>query len=493
MNHLRLDSLDVSGYRNDGILVGSWNGLSGYADVRITNCQVHANGEAGLCSYAFYPATGLAHHDWYVGGCTAYDNAGRADITNTHTGNGIVLSGIDGALVEKCVAYHNGWLNANQSGGPVGIWGWSCNNLIIQLCESHHNMSGTSKDGGGFDLDGGCTNSVLQYNYSHDNQGPGYLLAQFGGAPAMHDLTVRYNISENDARKYNQGAIELWSSGDNGGIVRANIYNNTVYLGATADGSAPSAAYITSDGITAVALRNNTLQTAPGLPVLISRTDAGVRLEGNCYWTPGAALQLLWNGTTYSSLSDWRTATSQETLDAGTRPTGLCADPSMSIFTTSSANSTLSTATAGYNPKPTSAVVGAGLRLTVEFGLNPGERDFFGNPTPANQVAGNIGASEARAAPLATAGAATPTAAWCTIFPTIVRDEVHVVTGQPAALVEVQLFDLMGRLCHQWQVPSGQLSADSPGLALPTLAAGQYVLQVGCGTRVQRQKLVVSR
>lgn len=42
----------------------------------------------------------------------------------------------------------------------------------------------------------------MQYNYSHDNQGLGYLLAQFPGAPAMHDLTVRCNISENDAHSY---------------------------------------------------------------------------------------------------------------------------------------------------------------------------------------------------------------------------------------------------------------------------------------------------
>jgi hypothetical protein len=143
--YLRLDSLDVSGYQNSGISIGSWQGTSGYDDVRVTDCQVHANGEAGMSSYSESLA---AHQNWYVGNCQAFDNSGRADVTITNTGNGIVLSGIDGALIEHCTAYHNGWLNANQGGGPVGIWGYCCNNLVIQHCEAHHNSSGTEPDGG---------------------------------------------------------------------------------------------------------------------------------------------------------------------------------------------------------------------------------------------------------------------------------------------------------------------------------------------------------
>ena len=203
LQHLVLDNVSAQGYHNAGILIGSWSGSSGYDQVRITRCTMSANGEVGLASYAELLA---AHHNWYVAYCQAFDNAGRPDITTTNTGNGIVMSGIDGVTVEYCEAHNNGWLNANQSGGPVGIWGYCCNNLIIQYCESHHNESGTCRDGGGFDLDGGCTNSVLQYNYSHDNGGPGYLLAQYPDAPPMHDLTIRYNISENAGRRCGQGA-----------------------------------------------------------------------------------------------------------------------------------------------------------------------------------------------------------------------------------------------------------------------------------------------
>ena len=83
-----------------------------------------------------------------------------------------------------------------------------------------------SLDGGGFDLDGGVTNSVLQYNYSHDNDGAGYLVYSYPDAPyTCRNNTVRYNISQNDGRKHHFGAILV------GGDLRdTNIYNNTLYV-----------------------------------------------------------------------------------------------------------------------------------------------------------------------------------------------------------------------------------------------------------------------
>ena len=377
LSYLRLDSLDVSGYRNSGISIGSWKGTSGYSDVRVTASQVHANGESGLSSYSQDLG---AHRQWYVSKVQAFDNSGRADVTTTNTGSGILLSGIDGALVENCLAYNNGWLNANPSGGPVGIWGYCCNNLIIQKSESHHNSSGTTHDGGGFDLDGGCTNSVLQYNYSHDNGGPGYLLAQYNGAPAMHDVTIRYNVSKDDARRDSQGALHVWSSGDNGGIQRATIHNNTVLLSPPTDGSSPKAILITSAGFSDLAIRNNVLQTTGGLQVLSTVSTSSLSLQGNCYWNP-TKLAIDWNGNAYTDLASWRAATGQEKLASG-RTTGLNADPKLP-----SSDPTLA-------PMSISPVRGAALNLQAEFNVNPGPQDFVGNPTPPAPLSGNIGAVE---------------------------------------------------------------------------------------------------
>ena len=56
-------------------------------------------------------------------------------------------------------------------------------------------------DGDGFDLDGGVTNSVIQYCYSHDNDGPGLMLYGYtdAGVATWNNNTIRYCVSQNDA------------------------------------------------------------------------------------------------------------------------------------------------------------------------------------------------------------------------------------------------------------------------------------------------------
>jgi hypothetical protein len=202
----------------------------------------------------------------------------------------------------------------------------------------------------------------------------------------MHDLTVRYNVSENDARQHSQGAINVWSSGASGGIERALIHNNTVLMTPPADGSQPRALYIMSGGFSDLIIRNNVLVTTGGLPVVTTASTSSLRLEGNCYWN---ATQLIinWAGTTYTDLASWRAATGQEQLTDG-RATGVSADPQLP-----SADPTLA-------PLSDSPIQGSGLNLRAEFNISPGPQDFVGNPTPDMTDPSNIGAIEAKTAPL---------------------------------------------------------------------------------------------
>lgn len=492
LQHLVLDNINAHGYQDAGIIIGSWNGNSGYNQVRITECSASANGSVGIVSYSELLA---AHHNWYVGYCRAFDNSGRANITDNHTGSGIVLGGVDGALIEHSEAYHNGWLNASQSGGPVGIWGYCCNNLTIQYCESHHNESGTCRDGGGFDLDGGCTNSVLQYNYSHDNVGPGYLLAQYPGAPPMHDLTVRYNISENDGRGCGQGALLLWSTGASGGIQRANIHNNTIYVSPPADGSRPKAVDIISGGISDVVIRNNVLQTTGGLPLVASVTTQGVLLQGNAYWSSGQNLQIDWGSGHYNSLEAWRTASGQEQM--GVRATGIEVDPQLQQ---PGAGGTLAILNSGrqltsltaYRLQSGSNLMNAGLDLLTEFGLDPGPRDFFGNPTPARGVGRSIGAYENS---IVASNTKAATISWCDVYPNPARGSINlnvVTTGATSRTpILIQVYDVMGRL--QFSQTRQAQAAGSLDLRLPlgALTAGRYHLEVLQGGRRYSEALLV--
>ncbi len=288
LSNIRIHRVDVSGFKHAGInftaqpIDNSW---SGFRNVRITNTTSHDNGDAGInCIGAWNPErNGYAHADFYIGTCSAYRNAGIPD-KGSHSGNGIVLAQVDGALIEHCRAYENGKLNDSEGGGPVGIWTWDANRIVIQFNESHHNRTGSSKDGGGFDLDGGVTNSVVQSNYSHDNDGAGYLLAQFEGARPFYGNVVRYNLSVNDGRRNKYGGIHLWSTGANGGITRTTFYGNTVYMTKSTDGN-PAGVDCSSEGIRSIRFHNNYFHTDGKAVSIRGQANRNVVFNNNTFAT----------------------------------------------------------------------------------------------------------------------------------------------------------------------------------------------------------------
>jgi hypothetical protein len=165
LTNVLIDNVEVSGFKEHGILVYA-KAQYGYSDVKIVNCRSHDNGRSGITVGAeAYPAT--PHSDVSLTNCVAYQNTGIPGLP-VHTGSGIVISGFRRGLIQFCEAYQNGGLcDATESGGPVGIWAYNCDEGIIQYNISHHNHSNNNADGGGFDLDGGTTNSVLRYNLSY--------------------------------------------------------------------------------------------------------------------------------------------------------------------------------------------------------------------------------------------------------------------------------------------------------------------------------------
>ena len=282
--NIQIHQVDVSGFGLSGIHFtaeptdSSW---SGFSDVKITDTTSHDNGDAGIsCIGAWNPEeTGYAHTDFYIGNCSVYRNTGILG-KGSHSGNGIVLGQVDRATIEHCCAYENGRLNDYEGGGPVGIWVWDANRVVIQFNESHHNRTGSSKDGGGFDLDGGVTNSTVQYNYSHDNDGAGYLLAQFSGARPFYGNVLRYNLSVNDGRRNSYGGIHLWSTGASGGIRDTAFYRNRIYMAHSVK-STPAVVDCMSGGIRNIRFYNNCFQTDGNVALVRGETNREVVLKDN--------------------------------------------------------------------------------------------------------------------------------------------------------------------------------------------------------------------
>lgn len=304
-----------------------------------------------------------------------------------HSGDGIVFGSVSGGIIERSLAHDNGALGF----GGIGIWTYDSTSVTIQDNESYNNHTSGGTDGGGFDLDGGTSNSVLQYNYSHGNDGAGLGLYQYSGAPAWSGNTVRYNISENDGRKNSYSGIQLWNGGS--GLSGAEIYNNTIYVSPAATGR-PRAVFVQT-ATTNVHVRNNILFTTGGLPLIdVASGQSGLLFQGNDYYANGGTVTLRWYGVIYNSLNNWRTATGQERL--GTTNTGLSVDPQLNGPGGGGTigNPDLLNTLFAYRLKSSSSMINAGLGLQQLFALNAGPHDFYDTPIP--QLGGfDLGANEA--------------------------------------------------------------------------------------------------
>ena len=326
--HVRVRDVESSGFGGHGVRVetSSMNlagvvldalvpAKAGYRDVRIERVDAHDNGLAGIYVYGeFNPLWGgtYAHRDVVVRRCRAYRNAGRPGPDLPHTGSGIVVSDVDGAVVEHSVAFENGVRSQSQAGGPVGIWAWDATRVVIQRNVAYGNRTGGPKDGGGFDLDGGVTHSVLQYNLSYDNDGSGYLIAQFPGAHPLHDNVVRYNVSVGDGRKNSTAGIQVWSGDPESPVTRTLVAHNTIVQTPSAEG-VPSALFVREASAEDFVARDNVFATVGAVPLVTHRPgQRGLDLGGNVW--AADTLVAVWDGRP-ASLAEWQTGAGLADLD----------------------------------------------------------------------------------------------------------------------------------------------------------------------------------
>ena len=377
---IRVDHVDVGGFGKVGVEFRGSGTTTRICDARVTYANVHDIGLVGIQT----SARGInVHSNIYIGFCTVSNVAG-VSTASSHTGDGILIAQTDNALVEYCVAVSNCW-NGN---GAVGIWTFASTKVTIQFCESYGNGTIGPDDGDGFDLDGGSTDCVMQYNYSHDNAGAGFGVFQFSWAPHYTNNIVRYNISQNDGRKNSYGAITIWNDNNGGGINNVEIYNNTLFVTPAIRGTPSGINIFGTCELTNVNIRNNCIITTHGLPLVKSTLGSlnGINFQGNNYWSSGGAFSIQCNNTTnYTSLVTWRAAGMEK---IGATNVGYNLDPQL---VNPGGDGTLGDATrlpellptlTAYQTKPSSPLREAGLDLKALFILNIGTQDFYGNKVP---------------------------------------------------------------------------------------------------------------
>ncbi len=370
LRHFHVNNVEVSGYGSTGMLFESAYGNGYMQDIRVTNSVFHHNLNGGIQTIGPGGAsTGVFYRtifDVYIAYVTIYDNAG------------VTLGGVDGALVERSVSYNTTDFGSLVGGGFVV---YNSSNVVLQHNEAY-NVKSPGIEGAGFALDWDTVNCVLQYNYSHDNDGAGFVL--FGspgfGLPDSFGNTIRFNVSENDARVNTYAGITVYL-----GVYNAEIYNNTVFM-EPRPGVAYSAFQLWEWSGASLHIRNNIFSTTGGVPLVVVFTPTGsgfdLVFQGNNYYSSGAPFTIYYEDAPYSSLAAWRVATNQEKLN--NTPTGSSVDPQLKNPGNGGTigNPDLLETMTAYQLKPTSPLKNSGLNLLALFGLDPGPEDFFGNPFP---------------------------------------------------------------------------------------------------------------
>ena len=122
-----------------------------------------------------------------------------------------MIGQVHDAVIEYCEARYNGWDMPRKGNGPSA----SGRGRRTALSSSSASRTTTAAPGltAAVSILTADVNSILQYNYSHDNHGSGYLICQYEGAKPFRNNIVRYNISQDDGLTNHNAGIYVWVGG----------------------------------------------------------------------------------------------------------------------------------------------------------------------------------------------------------------------------------------------------------------------------------------
>jgi Bacterial Ig domain len=391
---------------NSGVLISNVMVLDFAADVLVYNPGSPGTGIAATVENSYVggssnsvnvdvgvwgelPGTNLT-----VSGVYATNVNGRAGSSvgsyNGCCGNGLFLSNGATGVIEFSVV--NGFNSlVDTCGGGAGIWSYSTKNVIFKFNEVYGgSVASRGCDGHGFDLDAGTVNGLVEYNYSHNNVGAGFL---HYNAPTGQDWvrnTTRYNISEND--KTSCVSVAFTQNGS-----ESYIYNNTCF----SDSTLFAGSCLNTLGNPDVVFVNNLCYHMSVAPWLVYAPNnpppSNMLLDYNLYYAGGGNARFQWGvAGTYGTFPEFQVATSKEVHGVYANPLIAGSPPVATCFRSGTP--------AGPQPCPSvydltvdSPAVGVGLDLTrPPYSQNIGSQDYYGNSIPNGVGTGyNIGADGA--------------------------------------------------------------------------------------------------
>ena len=364
LRHFRLTNLvvhDVTGQvktKSSGLVVLKSGGSDQTFDDIVID-GVTAYNTTQWCGIMVLGAAGRDRSDWSR---RATNVVIRNSIIHDVYGDGIVMFQVHKGKIEKSVAWRAGLQPTQTIGTPNGIWYWSCSDCVIEWTEGF-SIDSPGVDGGVYDIDWGCDNSIIQYNFGHDSMG--YCASVFGaGKYKTTNSVVRYNVCVNNgrspklARRQGDMYISTWEGGSLDGV---EIYNNTFYWNPPINAPVLLIDQAEFAGSRPNFFRNNLIFSA--VPAM-AQSFSPLASDNNLFWYTGRR-QPSWiiDKRQHEGLEAYRAATGQDRAS-------LLADPKL---------------TATMLPRPGSPVIGAAVSIA-----NRGDNDAFRRPLPAKASIGAL-------------------------------------------------------------------------------------------------------
>jgi hypothetical protein len=350
------------------------NGITGYGSANIINCLYQGN--------------------------MVYDIGGKTNTAGGVEGNGIVATDTGACVVQYNVAHDLG-ANTTTCGGPAGIWAYSSDQATLQYNEvySVRPTSGSVGSACGWDglsLAEGVTNSVVQYNYAHDNFGGGIVTS--ADTNPWGPGTIRYNVLQNNdtSGMGYYGEIVLSSTVSN--MYRVDVYNNTVFN----DVGSSLLNFNQGTFSNGIIANNIFFATGPadgnGQTVVLQdngETPSWATIDGNDWHTAtGGTAVWATNGMTYTSFGAYQSGTGREKKSVTTDPD--LSAPGTGGACNSSTTAGTQTCPSQYLLESGSPVAGTGLDLTrapYSLAAGVGATDYYLRPIPNGQGTGyDVGA-----------------------------------------------------------------------------------------------------
>ena len=139
-------------------------------------------------------------------------------------GDGVIANGCDKTFIEGNKCYYANYLG-RTSHASAGLWPYQSTNTVMQYNEvGYTQWCNGSSDGEGLDVDVACKNTLIQYNYVHNNVGGGVLMCNRNGFDHTN-TTVRNNIFYRNGGVAKGSMFVINSSVDN-----VKAYNNLVVV-----------------------------------------------------------------------------------------------------------------------------------------------------------------------------------------------------------------------------------------------------------------------